>query len=64
MTPRIIEVVVSPKGETTVQTKGFAGSDCLQASKFIEDALGLASNDRKSAEFYSVQQSQTQQIHQ
>ena len=32
---RIIEVTVSPQGETTVQTKGYAGADCLQASKFL-----------------------------
>jgi hypothetical protein len=55
MTPRIIEVVVSPKGETTLQTKGFAGGECRQASKFLEDALGLASHERKTAEFYARQ---------
>jgi len=49
---RVIEVVVSPKGETTVQTKGYAGDDCLQASKFLEQALGAASADRKTGEFY------------
>ena len=37
---RTIEIIVSPKGETSVQTKGFAGSECRQASGFIEDALG------------------------
>ena len=52
--PRIIEVVVSPKGETTIQTKGYSGSDCLQASKFLEQALGVAANDRKTSEFYQT----------
>lgn len=51
---RIIEVIVSPKGEVTVQTKGYTGSDCLQASKFLEQALGVAAIDRKTAEFYAV----------
>ena len=50
--PRIIEVVVSPTGEATVQTKGYAGADCLQASKSLEQALGVATADRKTAEFY------------
>jgi hypothetical protein len=50
--PRIIEVTVSPKGEATVQTKGYSGGDCLQASKFLEDALGVSSADRKTAEYY------------
>jgi len=64
MTSRHIEVIVSPKGEATVQTKGFAGGECLQASKFLEDALGLASNDRKTADFFAVQQTEAQQVRQ
>ena len=56
---RIIEVVVSPTGEATIQTKGYQGSDCLQASKFLEQSLGVASNNRHTAEFY--QSTTTQQ---
>lgn len=59
MTVRIIEVTVSPKGETTVQTKGYSGSDCLQASKFLEDTLGATVSDKNTPEFY--QQASTQQ---
>ena len=51
---RVIEVVVSPQGETTVQTKGYAGADCLKASKFLEQALGVTSADRRTAEFYQT----------
>ena len=50
--PRIIEVVVSPTGEATVQTKGYAGADCLRASQFLEQALGVASADRKTGEYF------------
>jgi hypothetical protein len=56
--PRIIEVIVSPQGETTLQTKGYAGSDCLQASKFLEQSLGVVTNDQKTAEFYQVENAQ------
>jgi hypothetical protein len=52
--PRIIEVVVSPQGEATVQTTGYAGADCLQASRFLEQALGVSTSDRKTAEFYQA----------
>jgi hypothetical protein len=52
---RIIEVIVSPQGETTIQTKGYIGSDCLQASKFLEQALGVVATDRKSGEFYHTE---------
>ncbi len=57
---RIIEVVVSPTGETTVQTKGYAGADCLQASQFLEQALGVPTADRKTAEFYQTEAAQQQ----
>ena len=50
--PRIIEVTVSPNGEATVQTRGYSGGDCLQASKFLEQALGTPGEDRKTSEFY------------
>jgi Protein of unknown function (DUF2997) len=61
--PRVIEVTISPQGETTVQTKGYTGSDCLQASKFLEHALGVVADEQKTAEFFDTTQSE-QQIHQ
>jgi hypothetical protein len=51
---RIIEVIVSPKGETTVQTKGYSGGECLLASKWLEQALGTVLADRKTTEFYQT----------
>jgi len=48
-----VEITVSPKGETIVKTKGFTGSECVNASKFIELALGKSSSQIKTAEFYS-----------
>jgi hypothetical protein len=51
---RIIEVTVSPQGETTVQTRGYAGSDCLQASRLLEQALGVTTADHKTAEYYQT----------
>ena len=52
---KTIEITVSPKGETTVTTKGFAGSSCRDASKFIEQALGQRSSERLTAEFHVSQ---------
>jgi len=43
---------VSPTGETTLQTKGYAGPDCVQASQFLEAALGVKTAERPTAEFY------------
>jgi len=62
--PRVIEVTVSPTGEAVVQTKGYAGGECLRASKFLEDALGVTAGERKTAEFYqptNAEQSQQTQ---
>ena len=59
MTQRIIEVTVSPTGETVVQTKGYGGGDCRRASKFLEEALGIATDDVKTSEFF--QQAEEQQ---
>jgi hypothetical protein len=57
---RIIEVTVSPNGEAIVQTKGYSGGDCLQASKFLEQALGVAVADQKTSEFYEEAAAQQQ----
>ena len=51
---RIIEVIISPTGETTVQTRGYDGADCFQASRFLEQALGLKPSDRPTSEFYQA----------
>ena len=51
---RAIEITVSPTGQTTVQTKGFAGSSCRDASKFIEQALGQQMSETLTAEFHQT----------
>jgi Protein of unknown function (DUF2997) len=58
--PRIIEVTVTPTGETTIQTKGFTGGDCLQASKYLEQALGVVATDHKTAEYFQAAMTQQQ----
>lgn len=59
--PRIIEVIVSPTGETTLQTKGYAGSECQQASRFLEQTLGVSSVEIKTADYYLESPAQTEQ---
>ena len=51
---KIIEIIVSPKGETTIKTKGFAGSSCRAASKFIEQALGQRIGEQLTPEFHQA----------
>jgi hypothetical protein len=49
---KIIEIIVSPKGETKLETKGFAGAECREASKFVEQALGVSAGEQMTAEFH------------
>ena len=61
---KTIEIIVASDGKTTVQTKGFAGASCRDASRFLEQALGQCSNEQFTAEFHqteTVRQSQEQQ---
>jgi DUF2997 family protein len=52
---KTIEITVHPKGETTVQTKGFTGGDCRDASRFIEEALGRKIAESLTSEFHQGQ---------
>jgi hypothetical protein len=51
---RVIELIVSKDGQATVQTKGYSGGTCVQASQWLEQALGMATADRKTAEFFET----------
>jgi hypothetical protein len=52
---KIIEIVVSPTGESKVQTRGFTGGECKEASRFLEQALGQRTAETITAEFYQEQ---------
>ena len=65
MTPKTIEIIVTPEGQTSVQTRGFSGSSCREASRFLEEALGRCTAERLTAEFHQapvVQHNQQQQV--
>ncbi len=47
-----IEIVVSPQGETRLQTTGFTGSSCRDASRLLERALGQSVSEQLTPEFY------------
>ncbi len=56
-----IEIIVTAKGETNVQTKGFAGSSCRDASRFVEQALGQRIGEQLTPEFHQAQGVEQQQ---
>jgi len=50
--PRTIEITVSPEGATTIKTSGFTGSTCKDATRELEQALGVTGAERLLPEFY------------
>ena len=52
---KTIEITVDLKGQSRVETKGFAGSDCREASRFLEQALGVPAGERLKSEYYLEQ---------
>lgn len=48
----IIEIIVSPTGQSQVQTIGFIGNTCRDASRFIEQALGKQTDEQLTSEFH------------
>ena len=53
---KIIEIIVSPTGETQLETKGFVGEECQEATGFLETALGNRSSEQLTAEFHQRQE--------
>jgi hypothetical protein len=57
---RTIEITIAPNGQSTVETKGFTGSECRDASRFVEQALGQSTGEQLKAEFHQTASSQQQ----
>jgi Protein of unknown function (DUF2997) len=53
---KTIEITVDPKGQVRVETKGFSGGECREASRFVEQALGTRSAETITNEFHQGQQ--------
>lgn len=57
---KTIEIIITPTGQTNVQTQGFTGPACRQASKFLEEALGRQTTERLTPDFYQPAQTVAQ----
>jgi hypothetical protein len=53
-----IDVLISPTGETKIETKGFAGPACQEATKALEAALGVKQSETLTAEYHLPAQQQ------
>ena len=57
---KTIEIIVSPAGETKLETKGFVGASCQDASRFLEDALGSRLSEQATPELHQPVEAQQQ----
>jgi hypothetical protein len=51
---KVIEIIVGTNGSTRVETQGFRGTECQQASRFLEITLGQRIDETLTAEFHDV----------
>ena len=51
---KTIEIVIDKQGQTVLQTHGFSGPSCREASKFLEQALGATTTEQLTSEFYQA----------
>ena len=49
---KAIEVTIQPNGEITIDAVGFKGADCEQATRFLEDALGVVATKQRKPEYH------------
>lgn len=59
-TSKTIEIIVAPNGQSKVETKGFTGSECRDASRFVELAIGQQTNEILKSEFHQTATAQQQ----
>ena len=57
---KTIEIVVALDGKSRVETKGFTGSECREASRFVEQALGQQTDELLKPEFHQTATSRQQ----
>jgi hypothetical protein len=59
---KIIEITVSPQGQTSIQTRGFVGTTCREATRLLEQALGAVVADQPASEMYASASAEQQHI--
>lgn len=51
---KTIQIIVSPAGETKIETSGFTGSSCQDATRELERALGATTDEQLTGEYYET----------
>jgi hypothetical protein len=51
---QVIELVITTAGQTTIETRGFSGPACQEASRAFERALGAVHAERLTPEYFQA----------
>jgi hypothetical protein len=55
-----LKIKIGKGGKTEVKVEGFSGSGCGALTKAIESALGTTVDDKKTADFYKIEEKNQQ----
>ena len=56
-----IHIDIAPDGGLQIDAVGFSGTDCEQATRFLETALGQIARKQKKPEYYQQRSGRTSQ---
>tara|TARA_R110000850_G_scaffold210127_5_gene336120 strand:- start:1660 stop:1854 length:195 start_codon:yes stop_codon:yes gene_type:complete len=59
---KTIDIIFSTDGQSRIETRGFTGSRCKDASRFLEAALGKVSSELLTSEYHQAVQHQSNQL--
>lgn len=59
---KTINIIFSTDGQSRIETRGFTGSRCKDASRFLEAALGKVSSEQLTAEYHQSVQHQSNHL--
>ena len=51
-----IQVEILPNGEVKISVKGAKGSQCMELTRFLEEALGEVSERELTTEYYETEE--------
>lgn len=61
---KTIELIISPVGDVRLETRGFNGSECQNASRFLQTVLGKQTGETLTAEFHQHTEAISTELHQ
>jgi hypothetical protein len=54
-----LEITIDSKGDVSIKVKGVKGKGCIDASKFLEEALGDVKEREYTSEYYEPEEART-----